>query len=255
MRILTVGDVVGNSGTEYIGKHLWTLRKQYAVDMVIANGENSHQANGITPKSADVLFNAGVDVITTGNHVYKRNEVYDYLNEKQHIIRPANFPKSCPGSGYVIFDTGNVRVLVINVMGLIYMESMADPFETAEKILAECEGKYDISVIDIHAEATSEKRALGFYLDGRAGAVFGTHTHVQTADEQILPKGTGYITDLGMTGPIQSVLGINPETAIKKFTTKMPVAFTIIDGEAMLNGAIFEFAAGKCVAIERINIS
>lgn len=241
MNILAIGDVYGKYGCEAVLKHLPNIKKDYNIDLVIANGENSAEGNGILPSSADFLFTAGVDVITGGNHTFRRKEIFASLDEKEYIIRPANFPSALPGNGIAIVDLGYTSVAVINIMGVVYMESLACPFETADKMIntAKKQGA-KIIIVDFHAEATSEKRALGFYLDGKISALFGTHTHVQTSDNQILPMGTGYITDIGMTGVKQSVLGTDKDIVIKKMKDKLPVKFCGASGETELCGCIFE---------------
>ncbi|MCR4924722.1 MAG: TIGR00282 family metallophosphoesterase [Clostridiales bacterium] len=257
MKILTIGDIVGTNGCEFLREKLPSLKKEKCIDIVIANGENSAQGNGILPSSAEYILNSGVDLITTGNHVYRRKEIYDYLEEDHPLIRPANYDENNPGKGMYILDMGSVQVAVINIMGVVYMENLENPFMCAERMveLAKNEG-CKIILIDFHAETTAEKRALGFHLDGQISALFGTHTHVQTADEQILPNGSGYITDLGMTGPINSVLGVTPELAIEKLRTNMPVRFLNPDTPCMLNGCIFEIdkITGKTISVERVNI-
>lgn len=239
MVILTIGDVVGAAGCDFLRRHLPDLRKQYRVDLVIANGENSAEGNGITPYSADHLFTSGVDVITTGNHVFRRREIYGALDENPRLLRPANYPAAAPGKGFCVVDTGRAQVGVVNLIGTVFMDSMVSPFETADAILKQFEPG-TIVLVDFHAEATSEKRALGFYLDGRVAAVFGTHTHVQTADACLLPQGTGYLTDLGMVGPVNSVLGVEPRQVLSRYLTKMPVRFTNANGPCCLCGAIFD---------------
>jgi hypothetical protein len=238
MNIIAIGDVVGSAGCDFLRKHLPMLKKTYNIDLCIVNGENSADGNGITPGSAMHIMTSGADVITTGNHVFRRREIYDFIDENPHVLRPANYPTSAPGHGYYIIDTGRTQVCVVNLMGTVYMDSLDNPFLAIDSILGEV-GKA-IVIVDFHAEATSEKRALGYYLDGRVAAVFGTHTHVQTADEQILPHGTGYMTDIGMTGPSNSVLGVDPALVIQKFVTKMPVRFTSAPGECSINGVILD---------------
>ena len=257
MNILCVGDVCGHIGCEYLGSVLPALKRREGVDFTIINGENSADGNGILPHSAKALFDAGADVITGGNHTFRRREVFDMLDSCCGLLRPANMPDSTPGKGYDIFDCGRTNVAVINLLGTTYMESLDCPFKSAEKIVAELKSDgAKIIIIDFHAEATSEKRALGFFLDGQISALFGTHTHVQTADEQILPCGSGYITDLGMTGPIHSVLGVKPDIIVKKFTDKLPVRFELADGECELSGCIFtcDDRSGKCLSVKRIKI-
>lgn len=254
MNILAIGDVVSNIGCEYLRKKLPSLKKMYGVDFCIVNGENSAAGNGITPQSADFLFDSGADLITTGNHVFRRREIYDRLDTDRNIIRPANYYSGNPGKGYAIADMGSVKIGVINLAGNAFMEG-ANPFTAADEVLKKLDD-CRIILCDFHAEATGEKRALGFYLDGRVSAVFGTHTHVQTADEQILPNGTGYITDLGMVGTINSVLGVSPEAIITKLKTGMPTRFDNNEGECMLNACLFEIdkQSGKTTAVQRINI-
>ena len=254
MRILTIGDIVSRQGCEYLRENIFKLKRDYKADLVIANGENSAVGNGILPKSADFIFESGVDVITLGNHSLRRPEISDYLEENEFIIRPANYHPSAPGKGSVILDKGAVRVAVINLQGTVYLDNNENPFDAIDRELENAKDENaNIIVVDFHAEASSEKRALGFYIDGRASALFGTHTHVQTSDEQILPNGTGYITDIGMTGPYYSVLGITPEIAIKKMKTNLPVRFTNPDGPCTIEGCLFEIdnKTGKTVYIER----
>ena len=254
MNILAIGDVVSSIGCEYLRKKLPSLKKMYGVDFCIVNGENSAAGNGITPQSADFLFDSGADLITTGNHVFRRREIYDRLDTDRNIIRPANYYSGNPGKGYAIADMGSVKIGVINLAGNAFMEG-ANPFTAADEVLRKLDD-CRIILCDFHAEATGEKRALGFYLDGRVSAVFGTHTHVQTADEQILPNGTGYITDLGMVGTVNSVLGVSPEAIITKLKTGMPTRFDNNEGECMLNACLFEIdkQSGKTTAVQRINI-
>ena len=254
MKILAIGDVVSKQGCEHLRKELPRLKREYGADIVIVNGENSAVGNGITPQSAQYIFDSGADVITLGNHTLRRPEIYDYLDSNDYIIRPENFHKSAPGKGYTIIDKGYLRALVANLQGTAFLDNIENPFDAADRIiqLAKDEGISTV-IIDFHAEATSEKRAIGFYLDGKISALFGTHTHVQTSDEQILPCGTGYITDIGMTGPYYSVLGVSPEVVIKKFRTNLPVKFTNEDGPCTIEGCFFETdnKTGKTVSIER----
>ena len=254
MKILIIGDVVGQCGTEYLRKNLSSVIKQSGADLVIANGENAAKNNGLDKESAESLFASGVDVITSGNHIWHKFEMQNIIDDYENILRPANYPGECPGNGYVIYNAGGVRVLVISLLGTVYLESLTSPFETAEKILCREEGKYDVSIIDFHAEATSEKAALARYLDGRLTALVGTHTHVQTADERILPQGTAFITDIGMTGAYESILGVVPERVIKKFTAKMPTRFEQAEGECQFNAVLIEVdnTLYKARSIERI---
>ena len=254
MNILAIGDVVGSIGCCFLREHLPALKKLKAVDLVIANGENSADGNGLTPRSVKYLLDSGVDVVTSGNHSFRRKESYETYETCEELLRPANYPDAAPGRGYCTVDLGRIQICVINLMGVVYMESMESPFDCADRILAA--GIPKITVVDFHAEATGEKRSLAWYLDGRVSAVFGTHTHVQTADECILPKGTGYLSDLGMTGPVNSVLGVKPELVIRKMKTKMPVRFDLADGDCHLDCALFSIdeSTGKTLSIERLSI-
>ena len=257
MNILTVGDVVSGNGCEFLRKHLPEIKKIEKIDLCIVNGENSAVGNGILPLSADHIFTSGGDVITTGNHTYRRKEIYDYLENNKFIIRPANFHRSVPGNPYVIVDMGYCQVCVINLIGRVYMEACENPFDEIDRILQIPEVKNcKVKIVDFHAEATAEKRAMAFYLDGRISVLFGTHTHVQTADEEIFENGLGYITDVGMTGTAASVLGVNPSLAIEKMRTGMPVRFLTIDGYCKLDCCVFEVdeKSGKTLSIKRLSI-
>lgn len=257
MKILAIGDVCGKIGCEFLLKKLPQIKKDYSIDLVIANGENSAEGNGILPSSADLLFAAGVDVITGGNHTIRRKEIYPLLDENPFVLRPANLPTAIPGSGLALVDMGYTVIGVISVLGVVYSESMACPFETVDLMIKKAkDAGAKIIIVDLHAEATSEKRALGFYLDGKVSCLFGTHTHVLTADEQILPNGTGYITDIGMTGVKHSVLGVDKDIIIQKLKNKLPVKFYNAVGECELNGCIFDVdrSTGLATAIERITV-
>ena len=239
MKILAIGDVVGTKSVEYLRKKLWDIRKQNGIDFVVANGENVAEIHGIGMAEAEILLSSGVDLITLGNHTYGRKDICGFLSESECIIRPANYPPLAPGGGYTLLNVCGWRILGINVMGTALMESLACPFSTVDRILERENGNYDFAIMDIHAEATSEKIALARYFDGRISVIFGTHTHVQTADEQVLPKGSGYITDLGMTGPTNGVIGSDSDCVIEKFRTKMPVRFKVADGDIEARGAVF----------------
>ncbi len=254
MNIFCIGDVVGSNGCEFLRRRLPTFKKLKSIDAVIVNGENSSDGNGITPASAMHILDSGADVITGGNHSFRRSEMYPFFDENERVIRPANYPKGTYGNGYAVIDFGYTKVGVINLLGVVYTEPLDNPFDVADQIVNELKTHgVKIIMVDIHAEATAEKKALAYYLDGRVSAVFGTHTHVQTADEQILPGGTGFITDLGMTGPVNSVLGVKPELAIKKMKDKLPVRFSNADGDCSLCGCIFEIDKnGVCLSVERI---
>lgn len=259
MRLLTVGDVCGVSGCEEVRKRLNAIKNEYRIDAVIINGENSAEGNGITPHSADYLFACGADVITGGNHSLRRKEIYPVLDSNAFLLRPHNLPDAEYGSGYCLVDFGYFTMAVINLSGTIYLDRLnaENPFLVADELVtrAEKDGA-NVIVVDFHAEATSEKRALGLYLDGRVSAFFGTHTHIQTADEQILKGGTGYITDLGMTGPKNSVLGVKSEIIINRLKSGDLSRFELADGECILNACVFDIdiKSGKTNSIERIYI-
>ena len=253
MKILAIGDVVGQAGVAYLRANLRKIKQKYSADLVIVNGENAAEIHGIGQSDAEDIFYAGADVITTGNHAFGRYDIYSYLDDEKYILRPANFPGSAPGHGWCIVSVAGLRVLVMNLQGNVSMKvTLANPFEAADSILKREAGNYDIAVLDFHAEATSEKLAMGYYLDGRVQVVFGTHTHVATANEQILPRGTGYITDIGMTGPDVSILGVATDCIIKGFTTAMPQRYRVADGKISSHGALFTISDDKCIKAERI---
>ena len=254
MKILILGDVSRSLSCKYVSEKLWRYRKENQIDFVVVNGENASEQNGIDRYAADMLFSAGADVITTGNHAFKRYEAKTLFEEEKMLLRPANFPGIVPGEGAVLADAAGMTVLVINLLGVVMMEPLENPFFTIEKILTEYKGKYDISVLDFHAETTSEKLALAHYLDGRITLFFGTHTHVTTADECILPKGTAYITDVGMCGPDFSVLGIRPECIIEKMTTALPVKFVPSSNKITAHGILVDVdrKTKKAKSIQRI---
>lgn len=256
MKVLCIGDVVGSIGCKFLMKALPDFKRKHGIDFVISNGENSADGNGITPTSAKQLFDSGVDVITSGNHAFRRRESYEFYNSCNELIRPANYPGgTTPGRGYTVVDMLRYRVCVINLMGTMYLESLDCPFKSIDKILDET-SKFKIRILDFHAEATSEKKALGYYLDGRISAMFGTHTHVQTADEIILENGTGYITDVGMTGTVDSVLGVKKELAIAKLKDKLPVRFDLAEGKCHMDCVMFEIdeKSGKTISVERFSV-
>ena len=227
LRVLLIGDVVGAAGRAMFQKHIDKVRRTHNINAVIVNGENSANGRGITPKIARFFHHNGADVITTGNHVWHHKEIYPYIQEHSDLLRPANFPVAAPGVGVTTFMVGEHRVGVINLQGRVFMRDLIDcPFRTADAILTALQEKTKIIFVDFHAEATSEKMALSFFLDGRVSGVVGTHTHVQTADERILPGGTAHITDLGMTGSFNSMLGMKKEPIIENFLTTVPVRFT-----------------------------
>jgi metallophosphoesterase (TIGR00282 family) len=236
--ILFVGDVVGGSGRRTLAALLPKLRERYDPDFVVVNGENAAGGIGITPKTADELFSAGVDVVTLGNHTYRHREVYAYLDQEERIIRPANFLPSQPGHGWCVVRSGDVRLGVLSVSGNLFMDPAGPAFAQAESALSALSGKVDHLLVDIHAEATSEKVGLGWFLDGRVTAVVGTHTHVPTADARILPGGTAYITDVGMTGPRGGVIGVKRELAVEAMVSRMPIRFETSSEDPWLNAVV-----------------
>ncbi len=258
MKIFVLGDVVGNVGCEAVRRLLPAYRRANSIDLVIANSENAADGNGLLPASAEHLFASGVDLLTGGNHTFRRREIYPILEESISILRPANLPAGTPGTGFGVVDLGFTRVCVINLLGTVYLESLDSPFAVADQLIRQAT---DLGIknilVDFHAEATSEKRALGYYLDGRVTALWGTHTHVPTADVQILPAGTAYITDVGMCGPVQSVLGVEPALIIEKFTTKLPVRFKNAAGPCSLNGFEVEIdhKTGKALSARQVTLS
>ena len=253
MRILAIGDVVGEQGCEHLAAVLPGIKRYYGANLTIVNGENSAAGNGVTPRSARQIMSAGADVITLGNHALRRGEVYDLLESDPFMIRPANYHGGVPGRGMCVVDRGYIKAAVINLQGAAFMEPVGNVFDAADAMLeaAKKEGCSTV-IVDFHAEATSEKRALGFYLDGRVSVLFGTHTHVQTSDDQILPNGTGYITDIGMTGPLDSVLGVDAQCAIQKMRLGMPVRFKNPSGKCVCEGCFFETddSTGKALQTE-----
>ena len=239
MKILAIGDVVGSAALDHLKDRLWSTRSRLGADLVVVNGENATDIHGISAPDAKRLSEAGADLITLGNHAYGRRDICDTLSNEEWIIRPANYPPMTPGSGYTLLRVDGWRILAINVMGTALMEPLACPFATVDRILEREKGNYDLALMDVHAEATSEKIALAHYFDGRIHVMFGTHTHVATADEQILPMGSGYITDLGMTGPTNGIIGSDAAGVLEKFRTRMPVRFKVADGPILAHGALF----------------
>jgi 2',3'-cyclic-nucleotide 2'-phosphodiesterase len=257
MRLLFIGDVVGTPGRRILRPGLKRLRAEHAPDLVVVNGENAAGGVGITPSTADEIFHAGADVITSGNHVWDRKEILPYLDQHQRLLRPANYPDPSPGRGVCVIEGRNgVPVAVVNLMGRVFMGDLEDPFRTADAILRELDGLVRVVVVDFHAEATSEKMAMGWHLDGRVAAVIGSHTHVPTADERVLPGGTAFITDMGMTGPWDSVIGVEKELVLERFMTQRPVRFTPASGDVRLCGVLVDVSdeSGRALAIRRLEI-
>ena len=253
-KILFVGDIVGGLGKRTLLGLLPTLRERFALDFVVANGENIAGGMGITPKLADQLFAGGVDVITLGNHTYRQREIYAYLDERREILRPANFLRSQPGHGWCVVGRGGVRLGVVSLSGNLFMDAGRPLFAEADAALHALQGEADHVLVDMHAEATSEKVGIGWYLDGRVTAVVGTHTHVPTADARVLPGGTAYVTDVGMTGPRGGVIGVKRELAIEAMSTKMPIRFETSDIDPWLNAVLITASAQplRAKAIEQL---
>ena len=254
MRIMLVGDVVGRAGRRAFRAITPRLRAERGIDVVIVNGENAAGGKGFTRKALDELYAGGADIVTSGNHVWDKKDVFAFIEEEPFLVRPANYPEGTPGKGYCIFPFKAVNIAVMNLSGRSFMPALDCPFQKADDILAEIRGQADVIVLDFHAETTSEKLAMGHYLDGRADIVVGTHTHVQTADERILSGGTAYITDLGMVGSHDSILGVRKDIVIQKFRTGMPVRFEMAEGAAEYAAVIVDIAAdGRCApTIERV---
>ena len=241
MKILAIGDIVGGIAIDYLEKNLSKFIRDNNIDFVIANGENASEIKGLSHRDAEALYNVGVDFITLGNHAFGKRDIYSFLDDNEHrIIRPANFPASAPGSGYSIINLDGYKVLIMNVLGTMFMNPINSPFEVIDVVLEREKGNYDFAILDIHAEATSEKLAIARYFDGRISIIFGTHTHVQTADECILPMGSAYITDIGMAGPENSILGTKVEAIIDRFIMQTPQYFTVADGGVKVHGALFD---------------
>jgi 2',3'-cyclic-nucleotide 2'-phosphodiesterase len=253
VKLLFVADVVGGIGRRTLAGLLPTLRDRHRPDFVVVNGENAAGGVGITERTALELLDLGVDALTLGNHAYRHREVYDLLDRDRRIVRPANYPKGSPGRGWTVIESGDLRLGVANLSGMLFMEAARSPFAEADALLAELRGKVDHVLIDMHAEATSEKIALGWHLDGRVTACVGTHTHVPTADARVLPGGTAYVTDVGMTGPRGGVIGVDRERALERFRTMTNVQFETSDDDPWLNGVLIEAADdGRATAIEQL---
>ncbi len=258
LRVFLVGDVVGSTGRAMFQKHVARIRTTHKIDAVIVNGENSAGGKGITSRVAKFFKECGVDVITTGNHIWNKKEIYTYIDQNHDLLRPANFPSGVPGVGVTTFMCGDAVVGVVNLQGRVFMRELSDcPFRAADSILTYLKYKTNIIFLDFHAEATSEKLAMAFYLEGRVSGVVGTHTHVQTSDERILPGGTAYITDLGMVGSFNSMLGMQKGPIMEQFLKQMPAKFTVAtDMPVVLGGVIIEVdtSTGKATKIERVNV-
>ena len=256
MKILFIGDIVGEPGRRAIKELLPNIAKRERIDFVIANGENAAGGSGITPALADELFGYGIDALTTGDHIWKRKEILERIDADRRILRPANYPKGTPGFGSTVIksESGDVEVGVISLLGRVFMQPVECPFRVAKEEIEKIKNKARVIIVDIHAEATSEKIALGWYLDGEVSAIIGTHTHVQTADEKILPNGTAFISDAGMTGPFDSVIGRKKEQILTRFITQMPARFETAEGDIQLHGVVVDIddKTGKAESIKRI---
>ncbi len=256
MKILAVGDIVGESGVKKLKEELPRIKKEENIDFVITNGENSAGGMGINERNFNDILEAGTNVVTMGNHTWAKKDIFKFIDHPQ-ILRPANYPKGVVGKGLGIYECKNKKIAVMNFMGRVDINILTEnPFLLAKDMVNDLQGKVDIIVIDFHAEATAEKIAMARYLDGKITCIFGTHTHVQTADEQILPEGTAYITDIGMTGPKNSVIGMNAEASIKRFETTLPEKYKLAEGECILNAVIFEINDNnnKVTNVKRIYI-
>ncbi len=249
--ILVIGDIVGRPGRRAVSKLLPGLRQQYGLDMVIANAENAAGGLGLTSASAGELLDAGVDILTSGNHIWAQNEIIPYLDGELPILRPLNYPPGVPGKGYII----NSKAMVVNLMGRTFIGDLDCPFRAMDQLLAEVDKKPPVIIVDFHAEATSEKVAMGRYLDGRVSAVLGTHTHVGTVDARVFPQGTAYVTDIGMTGPKDSVIGNDIEAVLARFLTRMPNRLSVGKGKAIFNSVLIvvDSDSGEAISIERID--
>lgn len=256
MRILFIGDVVGSPGRRILRDYLPSVKERYAPDVTIANGENLAGGLGATPQLIREIMGYGVQVVTMGNHTWRRSELVKAIDSMDNIVRPENYPPGSPGAGSIIYNAGDGRrMAVFNLLGRIYMQPMDCPFRAGLELAEELRERTSVVILDMHAEATSEKMAMGWYLDGKVSAVLGTHTHIQTADERILPQGTAYITDVGMTGPHDSVIGMKPEQVLTRFVTGVPSRFEVAEKNLMLQGVVVEVddSTGRAVSIERIS--
>ena len=256
LRLLFVGDVVGAPGRRLLNARLRALRSEVRADLTVVNGENAAGGAGITVATAAEIFSAGADVITTGNHVWDKKDAVPLLDKNSRVLRPANYPEGTPGTGVAVVEAGGTPVAVVNLMGRVFMPHVDDPFRAADRIVESLATVTKVVLVDFHAEATSEKTALGWYLDGRVSAVIGTHTHVATADARVLPGGTAYMTDAGMTGPHRSVIGVKAEQAIQRFLTQRPLAYETAEGDVRLCAVVVDVdrASGRASSIERVEV-
>lgn len=251
MRILFIGDIVGKTGRRMVAEHVRSMRDSLAIDLVVANGENAAGGNGLTHDVLDELLSEGIDVLTSGNHIFDKKEIFDFIDDVPQVLRPLNMPPDSPGRGYVVMSPGGIAVAVVSLAGRAFMPfHYDDPFRAMDDLLDSLAGQVQAVVVDLHAETTSEKSALGWYLDGRVAVLVGTHTHVQTADERILPGGTAFLTDLGMTGPTDSVIGVKTELVIQKMKTQMPVRFDIAHGRGQFGALLVDIDPDRGTAVD-----
>lgn len=258
MKLLFIGDIVGSPGREMVTEYLPKLKEKYRPQVTIVNGENAAGGKGITEKIYKQFLQLGIQAITMGNHTWNKKEIMEFIDDATYLIRPANFPENNPGKGIIYLNVNDVEIAIINLQGRTYLEPHDDPFRKGDELITEAKKRTNVIFIDFHAEATSEKQAFAWYVDGRVSAVVGTHTHTQTADERILPNGTAYITDVGMTGSYDGILGVERESVINRFLTNMPVRFEVEKkGRRQLNGCVIQIdpITGKAIHIERIIIN
>ena len=255
MKILFIGDIVGSPGRKIVHDRLADILTQRRIDLCIANGENSASGFGITPRLAEELFACGIEVITGGNHIWDRKEILEFFPHEPRLLRPANFPNGCPARSLRRQDKNGVGYAVLDLQGRTFMAALDDPFRTADRELAKIPPDVKVIIVDMHAEATSEKQAMGWYLDGKVSAVLGTHTHVPTADEHVLPGGTAYITDVGMTGPHDSVIGMEKQGVLQRFLDAMPARFIVAEGDVQMNTVLLDIdeSTGRARSIQRLN--
>ena len=257
MNILIIGDICGSPGRQATKKYIEKIKIEYGIDFVIANGENSAGGVGITKPVLDELYSLGIDVVTTGNHIWDKKDVFEFIEDEPYLVRPANYPQTSPGQGFCIYDYQSIKIGIINISGRTFMSALDCPFQVVDTILAKIKTLCDIIIVDFHAEATSEKLAMGWNFDRKVSLVYGTHTHVQTADERILPGGTAYITDVGMTGGHDGILGMNRKESIQRFKDGMPTRYSVCEENIRINGLEVEIdeITGKAESIKRISMN
>ncbi|PGS46314.1 TIGR00282 family metallophosphoesterase [Bacillus sp. AFS041924] len=257
MRIMFIGDVVGSNGRAMVKANIQALKRKYSPSVTIINGENAAHGKGITEKIYREFLELGAQAVTLGNHAWDKKDIFEFIDQAKYLVRPANFPEGTPGNGLVFLNFNDVEIAVINLQGRTFLPPLDCPFKKADELIKIAQKRTKIIFVDFHAEATSEKIAMGWYLDGKVTAIVGTHTHVQTADERVLPAGTAFITDVGMTGPYDGILGVTKEAVIKKFLTNLPVRFEVDEGRGQLSGVIIELdkQSGLAKSIKRIQIN